>query len=69
MHSDATVIIPFDDCVIFVRLFNCAEFSGRLTEIAQTLDPISGTQFLAGSRGLGKPRLLGSIRVRGRTTV
>src|SRR5208337_846707 len=69
VHSDATVIIPSDDCVIFVRLLNCAEFSGWLTEVAQTLDPISGTQLLAAGRGLGKPRLLGSIRVRGCTAV
>jgi hypothetical protein len=42
-HSDAKVIIPFDDRVIFVRLLNCPEFSRWLTEVAQTLDPISRT--------------------------
>ena len=29
--SRSTVIIPFDDHVIFVSLFNCAEFSSRLS--------------------------------------
>ena len=42
-----TVIIPLDDRVIFVGLLNCAEFSSRLPEVAQTLDPISGSQLLA----------------------
>ena len=42
MESDTTVIIPFDDRVIFVGLLNCAEFSSRLSEVAQTLDAISG---------------------------
>ncbi len=46
-----TVIIPLDDRVIFVSLLNCAEFSTRLSEVPQTLDPISGSQFLARGRG------------------
>jgi hypothetical protein len=50
-ESLPTVIIPFDDCVIFVGLFNCAQFPRRLSEVAQTLDAISGIQFLLGSRG------------------
>ena len=37
MESHTTVIIPFDDRVIFVGLLNCAEFSSRLSEVAQTL--------------------------------
>jgi len=56
MNSDTTVIIPFDDCVILVSLLNSAEFSSRFSEVAQTLDAISGIQFLAGGRGLSKPR-------------
>jgi hypothetical protein len=47
VDSHSTIIIPFDDRVIFVRSFNCAELSGRLSEVAQTLDAISGIQFLA----------------------
>jgi len=43
MESHATVIIPFDDRVIFICLLNYSEFSSRLSEIAQTLDTISGT--------------------------
>jgi hypothetical protein len=69
VHPDATVIIPFDDRVIFIRLLNGAEFSARLSEVAQALDSISGTQLLAGGRRIGKPRLLGTIRVRCRTAV
>ena len=52
VESRATVIVPFDDRVIFVSLLNCAEFSSRLSEVTQTLDPISGSQLLAGGRGL-----------------
>jgi hypothetical protein len=61
MESHATVTIPFDDRVIFVNLLNCPEFSSRLSEIAQTLDPISGIQFLVDGRGLGEPWLLGTV--------
>src|ERR1017187_4161829 len=34
-ESHTTVIIPFDDRVIFVRLLNCAEFSSRLSKEPQ----------------------------------
>jgi hypothetical protein len=61
VESRATIIIPFHDRVIFVSLLHCAEFSGRLSEVAQTLDAISGTQFLVGGRGLGERWLLGSV--------
>ncbi len=67
--SLTTVIIPFDDRIIFVGLLNRAEFSCRLSEIAQTFDAISGIQFLAGGRGIGEPWLSGTVRVRGRPTV
>jgi hypothetical protein len=46
-----TVIIPLDDRVLFVSLLNCAEFSIRLSEVAQTLDATSGNQLLAGRGG------------------
>jgi len=61
VESHTTVIIPFDDRVIFVRLLNCAEFSSRLSEVAQTLDAISGIQCLAGGRGLGERWLPGTV--------
>jgi hypothetical protein len=61
MESHATVVIPFDDRVLFVSSFNCAEFSSRLSEVAQTLDPISGSQFLASGRGLGEWWSLGTV--------
>ena len=51
MDPHTTVIIPLDDRVIFVSLLNCAEFSSRLSEVAQTLDAISGNQFLASAAG------------------
>jgi len=34
MESHATVIIPFDDRIIFVSSLNCTEFSGRLSEVS-----------------------------------
>jgi hypothetical protein len=52
MEPGATVIIPFDDRVIFVRLLHSAYFSRRLAEVPQTLDAISWLQFLAGDRGI-----------------
>ena len=61
VESHTTVIIPFDDRVIFVRLLNCAEFSSRLSEVAQTLDAISGIQFLVGSRGVGERWFPGTV--------
>ena len=54
MESHTTVIIPFNDSVVFVSLFNCAEFSSQLSEVSQTLDAISGIQFLTGGRSLGE---------------
>ncbi len=61
MESHTTVIIPFDDRVIFVSLLNCAEFSSRLSEVAQTLDAISGIQFLAGGGGLDERWFPGTV--------
>ena len=57
----ATVTIPFDDRVIFVSLLHRAEFSSRLSKVAQTLDAISGIQFLAADGGLNKGRLPGAV--------
>jgi hypothetical protein len=61
VKSHTTVTIPFYDRVIFVCLLNCAEFSSRLSEVAQTLYAISGIQFLVGGRGLGKWWSLGTV--------
>ena len=61
MKPHTTVIIPFDDRVIFVRLLNCAEFPSRLSEVAQTLDAISGIQFLVAGSGLGERWPLGTV--------
>jgi hypothetical protein len=54
-------MIPLDDCVIFVGLLNCAEFSSRLSEVAQTLHAISGIKFLVGGGWLGERWLLGTV--------
>jgi hypothetical protein len=61
VQSLTTVTIPFNDRVIIVGLFDCAEFSGRLSEVAQTLDAISGIQFLAGGSRLREWWLLGTV--------
>ncbi len=63
MECHAPILIPFDDRVIFVSLLNCAEFSCRPSEAAQTLDAISGIQFLVGGSGLGEAWFLGPVRV------
>ena len=60
-ESRATVVIPFDDRVLLVGSLNCTEFSSRLSEVAQTFDSISGSQLLAGGRGLGERRPLGTV--------
>jgi len=54
--SHSTVIIPVDDHVILVRLLNPTKFCGRLSEVAPTLDAISGMQFRVGRRELGRAR-------------
>jgi hypothetical protein len=38
-----------------------SEFSGRFSEVLQTLDAISRIEFLVGDSGLDKPWLLGTI--------
>jgi hypothetical protein len=69
MEPGATVIIPFDDRVIFVRLFHCAYFSRRLAEVPQTLDAISWLQFLARDRGIDERRSPGTVCVRDRPRI
>jgi hypothetical protein len=44
VNSYAPVVIPFDESIVFIDLPNCAKFSSRQSEIAQTFDAISGTQ-------------------------
>jgi len=61
VESHTTVIIPFNDRVVFVSLLNRADFSGQLSEVAQTLDTISRIQFLASGRGFGERWLLGTV--------
>jgi hypothetical protein len=57
----------------FGSLFNCAEFSSRLSEVAQALDAVSGTHSLIGGLRLGEPKpftlFLPSRRVVGRLSV
>jgi hypothetical protein len=66
MKSHATVIIPLDDRVLFVRLFNRPQLSGRFSEVAQPFDAISGIQFLASGGGLGERWTFGAVRVSSR---
>jgi hypothetical protein len=61
VNSHTPVIIPLDDRVIFVGLLNRAEFSTRRSEVAQTLDTISGIQSLIGGTGLDERWLLGTV--------
>jgi hypothetical protein len=63
MESLTSVVIPFDDGVFFVGSLYCTDFSIGFSEIAQTLDTISGGQLLAGRRGLGEWRSLGAVAV------
>jgi hypothetical protein len=56
-----TVIIPFDNRVLFVSLLDRPQLSGRLSEVTQTLDAISGIQLLVSRRGLGERWLLGTV--------
>jgi hypothetical protein len=59
--SRSTVIIPFDDRVIFISSLYCAQFSGRLSEVPQAFHPVSRNQFFAGGSGLGERWFLGAV--------
>jgi hypothetical protein len=61
MDSYTTIIIPFDDRVLIVSPLNCAEFSSRISEVAQTRHAISGIQFLVGGRGFPERWPLGTV--------
>jgi hypothetical protein len=61
VESRTTVIIPLDDRIFFVSSLNCADFSSWLSEVSQTLDPISGFQFLVGGTRFAERRLLGPV--------
>jgi hypothetical protein len=61
MKSCATIIIPFDHRVLIVGSLNCTYFSVRLPEVAQTLNPISGIQFLLGVERRAEWRVLGTV--------
>ena len=60
-ESLATVMIPRDERVLFVCLLDCPQLSGRLSEVAQTLNTISGTQFFAGCCGFGETWSLSTV--------
>ncbi len=63
MHSRATVVIPLYDRVIFVSALNSAECVCWFSEVAQTLDAITGSQFRIGGIGPRERWPLGSICV------
>jgi len=58
--SYAPIVIPFDDRVTFVNLPNRAEFSGRHSEVAQSLGTISRIQLPVIGIWFDKRRLLRS---------
>ena len=59
--SHTTVVIPLHDRIVFVSSLDGPEFASRLSEVAQTFDPISGIQFLISGRWVGEPWLLGTV--------
>jgi hypothetical protein len=61
VKSHATVVIPFDERIIFIHLSNRAKFSSRYSEVAQTFDAISGPQISASAGRVDKRRLLGTV--------
>ena len=61
VESHATVIVPFDDRVFFVRSFHGAEFSRRLSKVSQTLDAVSWIHLRARVDGLGECGSFGAV--------
>jgi len=61
MHSSATVVIPLDDRILFVGALNGTELVRWFSEIAQTLDAITGSQFRNGTRRPIERWTLGTI--------
>ncbi|MFZ1916577.1 MAG: hypothetical protein WAU58_03315 [Terriglobales bacterium] len=61
MKSRTTVVIPFDERVIFIHSPRCAEFSRRYSEVAQTFDAVSGTQILMSTEWVDKCWLLCTV--------
>jgi hypothetical protein len=51
-ESHFTIAIPFDDCILLVGLLDRAHIPSRPSEIPQSLNAISGVQFL--DRWLGR---------------
>jgi hypothetical protein len=69
MESRATVIIPFDNGILIISALNGTNFSIRLSEVSQTLDAVSGIQFLLSTENGAKRRPLGTVGVRDRARV
>ena len=61
MNSYTTVVIPFDERIIFIHLSNRPKFSSRHSKVAQTFDAISGTQISASAGRVDKRWLLGTV--------
>jgi hypothetical protein len=68
VESHTAVIIPFNDRVFFASLLSSAELSSWLSEVAKTLDAISGIKFLTGRSGLREWWLVGAVCVRRRSS-
>ena len=61
MDSDTSVVIPFDERIIFIHLSNRPKFSSRHSKVAQTFDAISRAQISASTGRVDKRWLLGTV--------
>ena len=62
--SYATVVIPLDHCIVFVRSLNSTDLPRWPSEVAQTLDPIPRGQFVSGGGRRDERWSLGTVYVR-----
>jgi hypothetical protein len=61
VQPGSSVLVPLDDGVCVIRLLHYAEFTVRLSEVAQPLDAITGSQFLLSDKTIAKRWPLGTI--------
>jgi hypothetical protein len=52
VDSHTTVVIPFHERIFIVRSLHGTNFPSRLSEVAQTFDAVSRSQFLVSGGGL-----------------
>jgi hypothetical protein len=61
VESLTAVIIPLDDSVLFVRLFNCSQLASGYSEVAQALDRDLRDLFFASGRRFCERWPLGTV--------